>query len=91
MSLLWMIVIPILRRVVLYGGFVLLIFKEVDPEEERLMSLFMNNNQEHRTLGDIIMEKMQQRELLLRNPDAAESTLDPKVMKVYSKYFWGCR
>jgi len=59
---------------------------DVDPEEELVMKLFMSeSNPTKKTISDLIMEKIKEKELQMQNPVALESRLDSKIVTVYSQ------
>jgi len=58
---------------------------DIDPEEEAIMKHFMTDNQQKKTISDIIMEKIKEKELLMQNPQSLETKLEPKVLAVYSQ------
>jgi essential nuclear protein 1 len=49
------------------------------------MKMFMTENQTKKTISDLIMEKIKEKEIQLQNPEALESKLDPKIVSVYSQ------
>jgi len=59
---------------------------DIDPEEELAMKVFMSeNNQTKKTISDLIMEKIKEKEIQMKNPQAIESRLDSKIITVYTQ------
>jgi len=67
---------------------------EIDPGDEEALQMFMFNKQpqQARNLGDIILEKIREKEQLtaaqsaMTAEDAVKARLNPKVAEVYSQY-----
>eukprot|EP01129_Flabellula_baltica_P017524 TRINITY_DN9732_c0_g1_i1.p1 TRINITY_DN9732_c0_g1~~TRINITY_DN9732_c0_g1_i1.p1 ORF type:complete len:412 (+),score=102.97 TRINITY_DN9732_c0_g1_i1:195-1430(+) len=57
----------------------------IDPAEEAIMRMYMNENTERRTIADIIMEKIREKEMQMEHPQTMQSRLDPKIISVYTQ------
>lgn len=61
-----------------------LIKKQLDPEDEKTLSFFMNPSQETFNLRDVILQKIEEKERNIKMNNDSTSNLNPKVIKAYT-------
>jgi essential nuclear protein 1 len=57
----------------------------LSPEDEALVAAMMNPDRERRTLADIIVEKIQEKEQKMEDDEVGANQLPPKVVEVYTE------
>eukprot|EP01130_Rhizamoeba_saxonica_P001224 TRINITY_DN11110_c0_g1_i1.p1 TRINITY_DN11110_c0_g1~~TRINITY_DN11110_c0_g1_i1.p1 ORF type:complete len:410 (+),score=105.17 TRINITY_DN11110_c0_g1_i1:44-1273(+) len=62
--------------------------EQINPEDEDMLAMFFPEEQYHptgTTIGDLIMEAIKAKEAGIDNPEALRSSLDSKIIRVYTE------